>query len=360
MDDFESREREPLTRDEVLISSKDLELNRLENPRLENPRLEINPLESGSTLGKIEGSRGGIVTARGTADGLVVRLDGRVDSSSLKEALLEFLNSRKGFLSGNEVALEWVGTLPHSALIGEISALLLSEFNITVRSSALWEQPSRTLSINIEDDIGANRVLASIPGGRDSSKDSSSTSYAKGIKSLRGTAQGGRAPSLFDGIEVFSSSVGEDPLFKNEAPERCATARVGTASERAASSFDPTLWDDPDCRVLYGTIRSGQKIETEHSLVVFGDVNSGAELIAGGDIVVLGNLRGIAHAGAYDETGGGRVIFALNLQPTQLRIGMTISRGSSESGSVPEVARVEGNLIVVEPYTSRANVARRK
>jgi septum site-determining protein MinC len=118
--------------------------------------------------------------------------------------------------------------------------------------------------------------------------------------------------------------------------------------------------------MIYGTLRSGQKVETEHSIVVFGDVNSGAEVIAGGDIVILGTLRGIAHAGAYDESGGGRVIFSLNLQPTQLRIGLVISRGSgsdSEStprGGLPEVARVDGNMIVVEPYQSRTVWVRRR
>ena len=47
-----------------------------------------------------------------------------------------------------------------------------------------------------------------------------------------------------------------------------------------------------------GSLRSGQKIETEGSLVVIGDVNSGAEVVAGDNIVILGALRGLAHAGA--------------------------------------------------------------
>jgi len=146
----------------------------------------------------------------------------------------------------------------------------------------------------------------------------------------------------------------EESVFADELPG------AKGATERGSLSVDGSLWDDPNARIVYATVRSGQKIETEHSLVIFGDVNSGAELIAGGDIMVLGSLRGTAHAGAYDETGGGRVIFALNLQPTQLRIGMTISRGSSELGSTAELARVEGNLIVVEPYSSRQNWGRRR
>ena len=84
-------------------------------------------------------------------------------------------------------------------------------------------------------------------------------------------------------------------------------------------------------------------------------MNSGAEIIAGGDVVVLGTLRGIAHAGAYDESGGGRVIFALDLRPTQLRIGSIISRDGNDSNSkLPEIAHVDGDIIVVEPYNSRS------
>lgn len=41
-----------------------------------------------------------------------------------------------------------------------------------------------------------------------------------------------------------------------------------------------------------GSLRSGQKIENEGSIVIIGDVNSGAEVIAGANIVILGKLMG--------------------------------------------------------------------
>ena len=47
-----------------------------------------------------------------------------------------------------------------------------------------------------------------------------------------------------------------------------------------------------------GSLRSGQRMEVEGTLVILGDVNSGAEVIASDNIVVLGALRGLAHAGA--------------------------------------------------------------
>jgi septum formation inhibitor MinC len=269
-------------------------------------------------------NRSNIITARGTAEGLVLRIDGRVEEGDLTLAIREFLESRRSFLQGNDVAFEWVGKKPGDELIHELTNLLASEFKVSVRSSKLkggGSKPANTASA----DVGT-----SIFGGSRASSTSRSTPT---------TVE--RNVSLFDGMESLES--------------------------RTSVAANSMLWDEPDTRIIYGTLRSGQKVETEHSIIVFGDVNSGAEVIAGGDIVILGTLRGIAHAGAYDESGGGRVIFSLNLQPTQLRIGLVISRGagsenfeSTPRGGMPEIARVESNLIVVEPYQSRTVWARRR
>lgn len=67
-----------------------------------------------------------------------------------------------------------------------------------------------------------------------------------------------------------------------------------------------------------GSIRSGNKIEFEGSIVIIGDVNSGAEIIAGENIAVVGILRGLAHAGANgNETA---IITANEILSPQIRI----------------------------------------
>ena len=67
-----------------------------------------------------------------------------------------------------------------------------------------------------------------------------------------------------------------------------------------------------------GSLRSGQKLESEGSLVIIGDVNSGAEVIASDNIIILGTLRGLAHAGAK---GNKQAIIAAGLIDTvQIRI----------------------------------------
>lgn len=290
-------------------------------------------------------STGGVVTARGTADGLVIRIDARVEEEQLEDALREFLISRSGFLKGNGVHLEWLGEKPSSSLVERVTAMMREDFDIGIHRS-VEQEPFSGAASYLDPHRGGDEIAPSKQGVR------LDPVHGRKSKRSRDDDESNAPISLFDGIGAVEfdeelSHFEDENFYKKE--------RHG-----GSTTVDAELFDDPDARVVYGTLRSGQKIETEHSLVVCGDVNSGAEIVAGGDIFVLGTLRGVAHAGAYDETGGGRHIFAQDLRPTQLRIGTVISRGAEESGKVPELARVEGNLIVVEPYRSRSSVLCRR
>ena len=97
------------------------------------------------------------------------------------------------------------------------------------------------------------------------------------------------------------------------------------------------------------TLRSGQIIRHPGHVVVVGDVNAGAEVVAGGDIVIWGRLRGTVHAGATgdDQT----IVCALDLAPTQLRIGKHIARspeGKRRRRTIPEVASIQEGMIIVK------------
>jgi septum site-determining protein MinC len=133
-------------------------------------------------------------------------------------------------------------------------------------------------------------------------------------------------------------------------PWTILTNRVFTKSEKAVEQVVP--YPDETARVVRQTLRNGQREEFwEGNLVVLGDVNPGAEIIASKDIIVLGTLRGIAHAGALGDLSA--VIIALNLVPTQLRIGNIVSRSpgyGKERERVTEIAHVDGEMIVVEEY----------
>jgi len=107
--------------------------------------------------------------------------------------------------------------------------------------------------------------------------------------------------------------------------------------------------------LLRRTLRSGQSIQESGHVLVIGDVNPGAEITAGGDVVVWGKLRGMVHAGALGNSAA--IVCALELRPTQLRIGSYIATSPEETASTgtrPEVASVIDGQIVARPWSNRA------
>lgn len=97
-----------------------------------------------------------------------------------------------------------------------------------------------------------------------------------------------------------------------------------------------------------GSLRSGQKVETEGSLVVLGDVNSGAEVIASDNIVVLGKLRGLAHAGAKGNEKA--IIAAGSLDTVQIRIANIVKEFNRDEETIHTQAYiyVDNDKIVIE------------
>ena len=77
-----------------------------------------------------------------------------------------------------------------------------------------------------------------------------------------------------------------------------------------------------------GSLRSGQRMEFEGSLVIIGDVNSGAEVIASENVIVVGNLRGVAHAGAKGNKEA--IIAAERIVAPQVRISNKVKELEKE------------------------------
>lgn len=91
----------------------------------------------------------------------------------------------------------------------------------------------------------------------------------------------------------------------------------------------PDMLVGKDGQFYRGTLRSGQKIEVDGSLVVLGDINPGAQIVAGGNIVVLGCLKGSAYAGYPDNKS--TFVAALWMEPMQIQIGPCIARSPDRS-----------------------------
>ena len=99
-----------------------------------------------------------------------------------------------------------------------------------------------------------------------------------------------------------------------------------------------------------GSIRSGQKMEFEGSLVILADVNAGAEVLAEDNVVILGILRGMAHAGAKGNKEA--IIAAASIESAQIRIADIVKEieredNTEESKEIKTYAYVEENEIIL-------------
>ncbi len=84
-----------------------------------------------------------------------------------------------------------------------------------------------------------------------------------------------------------------------------------------------------------GSLRSGQRLEFEGSLVIIGDVNAGAEVIASENIVILGTLRGLAHAGAKGNKDA--VIEASDIESLQVRIADKVKEIEKDENEIRKI-----------------------
>jgi septum site-determining protein MinC len=129
-----------------------------------------------------------------------------------------------------------------------------------------------------------------------------------------------------------------------------AAAMAGYSVEQGDG---PSRWDGGATPAVYPplyvdrAVRSGMEVRHPGTVVVVGDVNPGGCVVADGDIVVWGRLRGVAHAGAQGDAR--RLIMALEMAATQLRIGHRVARTPAQGAFYPEVACVQGDAIVIQP-----------
>lgn len=118
-------------------------------------------------------------------------------------------------------------------------------------------------------------------------------------------------------------------------------------------------------RFYKGTLRSGQVLECETSIIIIGDVNPGAKIVSTGNIVILGALKGTAYAGASGNEEC--FVVALDMNPMQIKIGDVIGRSedkgilasikerkNKKAPAEPQVATVSGGHILIEPLAKNS------
>ncbi|MCR5833549.1 MAG: septum site-determining protein MinC [Selenomonadaceae bacterium] len=107
--------------------------------------------------------------------------------------------------------------------------------------------------------------------------------------------------------------------------------------------------DSANLMVINRTIRGGQEVKSNGSVLICGNVNPGAQVIAGGSIDIRGTCRGFVHAGAFGDKSA--FVLADRLMPLQIRIADFVARAPDEPEDVnkAERAMIKDNMIVFEP-----------
>jgi septum site-determining protein MinC len=136
----------------------------------------------------------------------------------------------------------------------------------------------------------------------------------------------------------------------NRCPETLvAAAALGLGAEEpptcSSEAVEASITGGDGLRIHRGTLRSGEHLQSEDSVLVLGDLNPGARISAAGHILVWGRLRGVAHAGC-DGDRSARIV-ALQMRPLQLRIADAVARGPTEApppGQAEQARLLEGEI----------------
>ena len=138
----------------------------------------------------------------------------------------------------------------------------------------------------------------------------------------------------------------------SRVPETIVSAfALGLDASRSDSEDrpNPARTDPSELLFHHGTLRSGDHLQSDRSIILFGDVNPGARISSTADVLVWGRLRGVAHAGCEGSTTA--KIVALQLRPLQLRIADVVARGPDDLPQVglAEQAQLKDGVIAIEP-----------
>lgn len=151
---------------------------------------------------------------------------------------------------------------------------------------------------------------------------------------------------LIDIMKTFGGV--HDIIFPWDEIDFHHLVQMSNETDEKKASFSS---NSQNARIYKGTLRSGQVVKSDTDVIIIGDVNPGAEVISANNIVVLGALRGVVHAGASGNKNA--VVFAIEMNPVQIRIANIIARAPDEQNQerekIPEVAYVENDAIIIKP-----------
>lgn len=166
-------------------------------------------------------------------------------------------------------------------------------------------------------------------------------------------------------IEVIHTTADLNIAYVIEEDQILETKFKQLVEQSLIMSKRKTMSNSDNGQFYKGTLRSGQHLECDGSVIVMGDVNPGAKVSAKGNVVVLGCVKGNVYAGTNDNDKA--FIVALDMKPMQIRIGSYIARSSDEGhknkrkrlrkqkkeevSTEAQMAFVENGQVYIEPIS---------
>lgn len=104
-----------------------------------------------------------------------------------------------------------------------------------------------------------------------------------------------------------------------------------------------------------GSLKSGQVLETDSSIIILGDVHPGANVISKKDIIIIGGLYGNAYAGGNGETG--HYIIALDISAECIKVDehrynpVKKPKWPIKPKYQPKIAYVANDKVIIEPVS---------
>jgi septum site-determining protein MinC len=202
-----------------------------------------------------------------------------------------------------------------------------------------WNELHQALLDHIDQQVGF------LKGGR--------LTLDVGDSILRATDMGQLSRDISDRGLTLWAVLSSSPVTERTAQSfGLATQIAKKRPGQIVSASDMDVQSNEQAVLVRRTLRSGNSLKYAGHVVVIGDVNPGAEIVATGDVVVWGRLRGMVHAGAEGDEQV--VVCALDLSPTQLRIGGQVAVTPKRRGKPqPELAHVMNGQVVAETWDPR-------
>lgn len=173
------------------------------------------------------------------------------------------------------------------------------------------------------------------------------TEFQLVVAELSKSVRSGLKEFLTDkGLSVSSGS--QSDFWKHKSAASSADRSLGTArAGQGAGGFQEG--EQQMMTVINRTVRNGEEISSQGSVMICGNVNPGAKVVAAGSIDIRGNCRGIVHAGAMGDYKA--FVVADRLMPMQIRIANLIARSPDEleKRDYAEKACIKDGQIVIEP-----------